>query len=36
MDRTHERIYEIALEDDRNLQNCIIKVQIDNDLQIIH
>ena len=33
----HTKEYmKIALEDDRNLQNCIIKVQIDNDLQIIH
>ncbi|MBC5690254.1 tRNA (N(6)-L-threonylcarbamoyladenosine(37)-C(2))-methylthiotransferase MtaB [Mediterraneibacter sp. NSJ-55] len=33
----HTKEYmKIALEDDRNLKNCIIKVQIDNDLQIIH
>lgn len=33
----HTKEYiKIALEDEKNLQNCIIKVQIDNDLQIIH
>lgn len=33
----HTREYmKIALEDERNLQNCIVKVEIDNGLQIIH
>lgn len=26
----------IALDTDENLQNCIVKVEIENDLQIIH
>lgn len=33
----HTREYmKIALESERNLQNCIVKVKIENDLQIIH
>lgn len=37
MQSGHTKEYiKIALDNDANLQNCIVKVQIENDLQIIH
>lgn len=37
MQSGHTKEYiKVALDNDANLQNCIIKVQIENDLQIIH
>ena len=37
MQTGHTKEYmKIALENKENLKNCVIKVQIDSDLQIIH